>query len=1175
MQIKRVEIVGFKSFVDRVSLDFSEGIAAVVGPNGCGKSNIVDAIRWAMGEQSAKKLRGRSMEDVIFGGSEARKPVGMAEVSMTFSNERGLGPPAIRDYPEIMVTRRLYRNGDSEYLLNKTPCRLLDITELFMDTGVGARAYSIIEQGKIGMILNAKPEERRFLIEEAAGISKFKARKQAALRKIDATRQNLLRLRDIISEVRRQLNGLKRQARKAEQYRAYREELKSIEVGLAAEHYRELKAQQASEQAARRDQEQGRDVLALRLQQGELECEKLRLLQVESEKALAQKQEQLFQLSSSIQKLESSIDFDQQAMDGLRRQQQRLEAEIETLGRQMAEADCEEQRLRSSESSFEADLAQEKARLAAGEAVLEDLAVADEAGLNALEADRQALFVLSGELSRLDNRRCEVQRRQQLLTEQHDRNIEEQQAIEGQRGQLQARIADQEAALTEGRQAHAELQRALQAARQQIQDVRQRMEEGENSLLQRQEALSRSRSRLESLRDLERNLEGYQQGVQTLLAEEGWRERSGGMLVDLLEVVAGYEVAVEAVLDDRLQALMLHSSVDVWEALELLHRKGGRSAFLLPVADSVPKHELAVAGATPLSSLVAPRPGAEPVVAAVLEGLFLVEDLGPFLQMPLPWGVTLVTRSGECLSHRGVLQGGTNSKPGAGLLHKRREMKELAIEVDDLEQEVAELHRQRLQQKDLFADAEGALQDIGASLHAQELRLADGDKDLTRLRDDLRRLKERAELLTFEAGQLQEEAAGLQQELSQAEEGRSEQEQRKAQLQQAVAAQQEELQERRSILARARDEVTALKVNLASLRERDEGNRRNLQRLGKLREESLQRLAGLRQQQQEAAEEGERLQLAVERHRLELDVLLRRRGQEAQCQDAVKDRFEEDGRRLQTREEGLKELRKQQAALQEALTQQQLRLREIELETEHLRQTVLERYRVDLAQESIEVPPLDEAQAEMRLRQLRRLLDDMGEVNLMAIEEFRDLEQRWQFLTGQEEDLQNSLEGLQAAITRINRTTRKRFGETFAQINEQFQQVFPRLFLGGKAELKLTDEQDLLETGIDIVVQPPGKKLQSVNLLSGGEKALTAVALIFAIFLIKPSPFCILDEVDAPLDDANISRFNDMVSEMSSKSQFIIITHNKRTMVVASTLYGVTMETPGVSKLVSVRINDF
>ncbi|MEZ4485752.1 MAG: AAA family ATPase, partial [Syntrophotaleaceae bacterium] len=250
MQIKRVEIVGFKSFVDRVSLDFSEGIAAVVGPNGCGKSNIVDAIRWAMGEQSAKKLRGRSMEDVIFGGSETRKPVGMAEVSMTFSNERGLGPPTIRDYPEIMVTRRLYRNGDSEYLLNKTPCRLLDITELFMDTGVGARAYSIIEQGKIGMILNAKPEERRFLIEEAAGISKFKARKLAAMRKIDATRHNLVRLRDIISEVRRQLNTLKRQARKAEQYRAYREELKAIEVGLAAERYRELSAQQAADQAA-------------------------------------------------------------------------------------------------------------------------------------------------------------------------------------------------------------------------------------------------------------------------------------------------------------------------------------------------------------------------------------------------------------------------------------------------------------------------------------------------------------------------------------------------------------------------------------------------------------------------------------------------------------------------------------------------------------------------------------------------------------------------------------------------------------------------------------------------------------------------------------------------------------------------------------------------------------
>lgn len=1175
MQIKRVEIVGFKSFVDRVSLDFSEGIAAVVGPNGCGKSNILDAIRWAMGEQSAKKLRGRSMEDVIFGGSETRKPVGMAEVSLTFSNERGLGPPAIRDYPEIMVTRRLYRNGDSEYRLNKTPCRLLDITELFMDTGVGARAYSIIEQGQIGMILNAKPEERRFLIEEAAGISKFKARKQAALRKIDATRQNLLRLGDIISEVRRQLNALKRQARKAEQYRDYREEFKAIEVGLAAERYRELDAQQAAEEVTLSERNRRREALDMRLQKEELEFEKLRLLQTEAEKDLAQKQEQFFHLTASIQQVESRIDFDQKAMVGLQRQQERLSAELETLGRQLAETDREEAVLRSSESNFEADLARETDRLADGEAALAALAAADETALKAFEEDRQALFALSGELSRLDNRREEVQRRQQALTEKHSRNGQEQKTIEGQQGQLQSRIVDQQGALAEWRQGRADLQQNLESAQKQIQRVRQQMEEGETLLLQRQEALSRRRSRLESLRDLESNLEGYQEGVQTLLADVDWRECCDGLVADLLEVPAGYEVALEAVLGDRLQALLPNCSEDVWPALELLRSKGGRSAFLLPIVGSGQGDALAVAGGVPLNTLISPRAGAEQVVAALLEGLFLVEELGPFMQAPLPWGVTLVTPAGDCLSHRGLLQGGANSALNAGLLHKRREMKELATEVDSLDQELAELHRQRQQQKDLLAEAEGALQELGSSLHAQELRLADGEKDLARLLDDARRLKERTELLKFEEDQLAEESDVLQQELAAAESGRSEREERKTELERSVAAHQAELQERRLALARARDEVTALKVALAGLRERDEGNRRNLQRLGKLREEAQQRLLGLRQQQQEAVQELEQLQQAVERHRVELDVLLRRRGEESKRQDAVKDRFEEDAQRLREREAELKELRKQQAILQEELTRSQVKLREIELETEHLRQTVLDRYRVDLSQDLTEVQSLDEAQAERRLKELRRLLDDMGEVNLMAIEEFRDLEERWTFLTEQEADLQSSMEGLQAAITKINRTTRKRFRETFEQVNERFQQVFPRLFLGGKAELKLTDEQDLLETGIDIAVQPPGKKLQSINLLSGGEKALTAVALIFAIFLIKPSPFCILDEVDAPLDDANISRFNDMVKEMSSKSQFIIITHNKRTMAVADTLYGVTMESPGVSKLVSVRINDF
>jgi chromosome segregation protein len=1175
MQIKRIEIVGFKSFVDRVTLDFSEGIAAVVGPNGCGKSNLLDAIRWVMGEQSAKNLRGRSMEDVIFGGSETRKPVGMAEVSMTFSNERGLGPPTIRDYPEIMVTRRLYRNGDSEYRLNKTPCRLLDITELFMDTGVGARAYSIIEQGKIGMILNAKPADRRFLIEEAAGISKFKSRKQAALRKIDATRQNLLRLRDIISEVRRQLNALKRQSRKAEQYRDYREEFKSIEVSLAAESYRQLEARQEAEAASLNERSRRRDALDMRLQKEELEFEKLRVLQAEAEKELAQKQEQFFHLTASIQQVESRIDFDQKAMVSLKRQQERLLSELENLGRQLTETEQEETALRSSESNFETDLARETDRLTAAEATLEALAAADEAALKALEENRQALFVLGSELSRLDNRREEVQRRQLALREKQSRNGQEQKTLEEQRGQLQQRIIDQQGALDEWRQGRTDLQQNLAAAQKQIQRVRQQMEEGEVHLLQRQETLSRRRSRLESLRDLESNLEGYQEGVQTLLADGDWRECCDGLVADLLEVPAGYEVALEAVLGDQLQALLPNCSEDVWPALELLRSKGGRSAFLLPTADSAPGAALEVAGGIPLDTLVSSKAGAEQTVAALLEGLFLVEELGPYLQTPLPKGVTLVTAGGDCLSHRGLLQGGANSALNAGLLHKRREMKELASEVESLDQELAELYRQRQQQKDLLAEAEGSLQELASSLHAQELRLADGEKDLSRLLDDSRRIAERAELLSFEEEQLVEEADVLQQELVAANSGRSERVERKSELERLLAAHQEDLQARHQALDGARDEVTALKVTLAGLRERDEGNRRSLQRLGKLREDTQRRLLGLRQQQQEAVQELEQLQQAVERHRIEMDLLLRRRDEQSKLQDTVKNRFEEDTQALREREAELKDLRKQQAILRDELTRSQVALREIELETEHLRQTLFDRYRVDLSQDQGEVQPLDEAQAQRRLAELRRLLDEMGEVNLMAIEEFRDLEERWTFLTEQEQDLQTSMEGLQSAITKINRTTRKRFRETFEQVNERFQQVFPRLFLGGQAQLKLTDEQDLLETGIDIAVQPPGKKLQSVNLLSGGEKALTAVALIFAIFLIKPSPFCILDEVDAPLDDANISRFNEMVQEMSGKSQFIIITHNKRTMAVANTLYGVTMETPGVSKLVSVCINDF
>ncbi len=1178
MKIKRVEIHGFKSFVERASLDFEQGITAVLGPNGCGKSNIVDAIRWVMGEQNAKHLRGRSMEDVIFGGSESRKPLGMAEVTMIFANEDGLAPAAFRDYAEIMVSRRLYRNGDSEYLLNKTPCRLKDITELFMDTGVGARAYSIIEQGKIGMILNAKPEDRRSLIEEAAGVTKYKSRKKTALRKIDATRQNLLRLGDIVGEVRRQTNSLKRQAQKAERYREYRNELKHLEVGIACERFVEL--QEELGQTADLECRQKQLVVAATagMDQGEVRLEEQRLQQVAAEQQVNRQQEQVFHLTGEIQRVEGRIGFGIRELEGLVRRKEQLADEVGEVAARLSEAQAEEGRLKEGHAGLGVDLESETRRLAEAGMALEELTSGEQDLGSALEEGRRALYSLLTELSQLGARCDEGQKQLSLLEDRFSRNRNEAVTVREQSAETRLQAEALSGGLAEVKRTRDSLQQEREELRESLVSLRRRVEETEVVLLTRREELNRCRSRLESLEQLEKDLEGYGSGVKALLGDESFKKQFAAVAADLFDAPPRYEVALESVLGERLQALVAASGKNALEALEFLRAREGRCTLLLPVPPPAAPDvsSAAVPGAVPLADLVMPHRGHEGRVGALLAGFCFAESIEPFLAQRLPPGVTVVSEGGDLLSFRGELTGGGKQGLGQGLLHKKREMKELAGQVAGLSAEVDGLQQLREDLRGQLGDCEERLREVETALHRQELKVVDSEKDLTRFRENLDRLQDRLEVLSLEEDQLHDEREEISRGLERAGRERTEKEVRKLQQEEVVARMQEELQVQRRELEVLREQVTAIKVSVASIREREEGSRAELARLARLQEDLRARQLLLAGRQQEGGDEEERLAAEGERLRTELDVLFRRREEEKERLDRLRERFDEGQRAIEAQQGALKEMRGRQAQAQETLSALQLKLRELALEAEHLQQLIYDRYHIDLADAgppSVELP--ERESVEKRLQDLRRLIEGMGEVSLTAIEEFRELEERGEFLTRQQDDLRQSLDGLQAAISKINRTTRRRFRETFDLVNEKFQEIFPRLFRGGRAELKLTDEDDLLETGIDIIVQPPGKKLQSVNLLSGGEKALTAVALIFSIFLIKPSPFCMLDEVDAPLDEANIGRFNEMVREMSDISQFIIITHNKRTMEIADTLYGVTMEEPGVSKLVSVRFNDF
>ncbi|MDT8442427.1 MAG: chromosome segregation protein SMC [Desulfuromonadales bacterium] len=1174
MKIKRLEITGFKSFVERTILDFDAGITSIVGPNGCGKSNIVDAIRWVMGEQSARHLRGKTMEDVIFGGSENRKPFGMAEVALIMDNADGACPTAYRDYAEIQICRRLYRNGDSEYLINKTPCRLLDISELFMDTGVGNRAYSIIEQGKIGMIVNARPEERRSLIEEAAGVTKFKSRKKSALRKIEATEQNLLRLNDIVGEVRRQMNSLKRQAQRAEKFREFREELRAIDLQLALREFRALTARIEETGAATASQAERLEIAQRQLEQADLELERKRLAHLDHEKATTTAQEQVHALTGDIQKVESRLEFAGRETENLAQQQGRIAEERADIERRLADSGQEGvdlERLRSEQAqAAEA----EKARLAEAEDRLQRL-LAEEAGrAESLEQARTQLYHLLSDLSRLNSRQEEAERRVQSLAETTARNRQEALTVQAQCDRLAAdrdRLHGQLAGAESERDQLVGRRDAFEKRRQQLQ---QEIEQLEADLLGQRAELSRQSSRLESLQQLEKSLAGYGRGVKAVLAEASLQAGMQGLVADFLEVPPHYEAAVEAALGERVQALLPKESPAALAALAFLREREGRCTFLLSETPAPPEPQFSEG--TPLAELVAsPR---QPTLAGRLfAGVFLVTEVTAFAGRSLPAGVVLVSEDGTTLNDRGELTGGGRQLLDRGLLHKKREIRELGSSVKTLESVVAELNRRRDDLSRQRADGENGLRTVQEQLYRMELQVAESRKDIDGLDREKARLHERLEVLSLEEEQLHAEHQSLGEVLEQTATGRADGEQRKEAQEQLVARLTGESRDLRSQVERLQQQVTTLKVSLAGLLEREESARNALERAERLREELGARREALARQRLEAVTRTEGLATETRELRMRLDVLYSRRREAQEKLDRQRDAFEESRRCIDEDEQAIRQLRQRVGNQREQLTRAEMQSRELELESEHLRQAFLERQRVDLADDTVQALydiGFDESGSQQRRAYLRNRIDEIGEVNLMAIEEFQELEERYGFLTGQQEDLQQSLDGLRAAIGKINRTTRKRFAQTFDQVNEQFRRVFPRLFNGGQAELRLTDENDLLETGIEIVAQPPGKKLQNVTLLSGGEKALTAVALIFSIFLIKPSPFCLLDEVDAPLDDANIGRFNDMVREMADAAQFIIITHNKRTMEIADNLYGVTMEEPGVSKMVSVQMRE-
>ncbi|NJD90456.1 MAG: chromosome segregation protein SMC [Geobacter sp.] len=1175
MKIKRLEISGFKSFVEKASFDFPAGVTAVVGPNGCGKSNVVDAIRWVMGEQSAKNLRGRAMEDVIFGGSESRKPLGMAEVSLIFSTDDGRVPAKYLNYSEVQVTRRLYRDGESEYLLNRTPCRLMDITELFMDTGVGTRAYSIIEQGRIGMILMAKPEERRFLIEEAAGVTKYKSRKQIALKKIEATRQNLLRIGDVVGEVKRQLGSLHRQAKRAEKFRAVREEQRGIELFFATRRYFELSAQRELSAGEVAKTEQSVVAAAGQLQAKEVAIDAMRLALLDGEKGLTAFQEEIFRSRGELQAAENRLEYQRKEVASLESQSAKAGEELLQLQKQIADADAEKALLELRGREYFTDSLGGQEALELKERQLDELAATERAAAASLEESRKRLFSLVGEITQAANQQSTATRRLEMLSERIARSASEEAGLKTSLLQAQERSAlfgeklgqekDRFAALTAS---IAEISASLDKNRAELAAV-------ELELQKSRSEQSSVTSRLNSLQELEAQFAGYGQGLRNLMLADGFKSRFNGVLADSLEVDEELEAAVEAVLGSRLQALLAGDEESVHAAVRHLKNSGGgRCGFML---QSLPgrKPLPAPAGTEPLLSRLKIPESHSRLCEALLHGVMLAPDLETAITLARQHPENrFVTLHGDLAYGGGMVTAGSKEQAQQGLIHKKREIRVLAARKIACDQQTEALVAARSDLSRTCAEAEQKLQGLKQEHRLAELQVLAHEKDLQRSREEVHRLEERLVLKGHEDAQVLEEKEHLHDELVESGARKQASELLKTGIENEIATIQNDLAARRREMDAVRGEVTAMKVAAAALKEKQESARTAIARVEALAtslQEKLQR------QQEEANRCRDALvklkEEAGEAEKQLNSMTLEQAAKESQLQ-FVRAAYDEDSARLRGEEALLKALKEEEESCRRQASEAVLRHSTLELELENTSLQLRDRFRMNPA----ELPPpdpdvaFDEEQMSARLESLQKQVEDFGEVNLTAIEEYQELDERHNFLAAQKADLEESLNSLQQAIQRINRTTRKRFAETFELVNEKFKDVFPRLFCGGKAELKLTNEDDMLETGLDIIVQPPGKKLQNVSLLSGGEKALTAVALIFSIFLIKPSPFCLLDEVDAPLDDANIGRFNEMIREMSAFSQFILITHSKTTMAVADTLYGVTMEEPGVSKLVSVKL---
>ncbi|WP_045515271.1 chromosome segregation protein SMC [Neobacillus niacini] len=1181
MFLKRLDIIGFKSFADRIGVDFVQGVTAVVGPNGSGKSNITDAIRWVLGEQSAKSLRGSKMEDIIFAGSDTRKPLNYAEVTLTLDNQdEGLSI----DYNEVSVTRRVTRSGDSEFLINKQPCRLKDIIDLFMDSGLGREAFSIISQGKVEEILNSKAEDRRTIFEEAAGVLKYKNRKKKAEAKLVETQGNLNRVNDILHELEGQVEPLKIQASMAKDYLEKKEELEKIEVALTVYDIEDLHQEwtRVSELLAEHQQEEIK--LAAQLQLKEAKIEETRDHIAALDESVSDLQNVLLHASEELEKLEGRKEVLKERKKNASQNRAQLEKSIAELTDKIShlkrnrdvQADLVN-KLSEQVNSLQSQLKEKQEKFALFTENIDEKIESLKSEYIELLNDQAGA---KNELKYIDQQLEQQETKSSRLDSENVKFIDERQIAQNKMSEIQTALEEVQKYLSNQVSTFREKQRRLENAKNNYQKQ-------EKTLYQAYQILQQAKSRKDMLEEMEDDYSGFFQGVKEVLKARGKKLQGiEGAVAELVTVPKEYETALETALGGALQHIVVDTEQNARLAIQFLKQNSFGRATFLPLSVikgrllsssqqySIQNHPSLVGSAV---DLVIFDPKYREVISNLLGNVVITKDLKGANELAkiLQYRCRMVTLDGDIVNPGGSMTGGAQKQKTSSLLTRKGELEELKEKLIVMSDKTSSLESQVKSLKEDVRKFEQELEEMrksGEELRQKEQTLKG---DLREAEFEAKNINDRLKIYDLEKCQLIDEQKALTNRKGELNKAITDYKDKVASLDVQIDRLTEQKTNDISSKETLTIEITDLKVEFAAKNEQFVNTKERFALIVEELKESEERFALYKEDlmlltsEMEGSTSGEeQLEAAAKRKQQDkeetISLISSRRQERLQMHSALEDAEIE-----------AKEIKRLHKGMVEVLKDEEVKINRLDVELENKLAHLREEYLLSFEGAKEQYPlvlPVDEARKKVKL--IKLAIDELGSVNIGAIEEYDRVSERYEFLNEQKNDLQVAKDTLYQVIDEMDIEMKKRFEHTFNGIREHFEPVFQALFGGGRADLKLTNSEDLLNTGVEIVAQPPGKKLQNLGLLSGGERALTAIALLFSILKVRPVPFCILDEVEAALDEANVFRFSQYLKRFSVETQFIVITHRKGTMEEADVLYGVTMQESGVSKLVSVRLED-